>query len=97
MILFHCHSNHGGKSNAKCGQPWVIRAVDRAFGSVSHRLLEFSSCFPRTPPPPPQSTTFSHILAVSRLLSSRNFEVRPSLGHRLEKLRRLVVNHRSDH
>jgi hypothetical protein len=45
----------------------------------------------------PLRTTLYHILAVSRLLSSRNLMVPDPLGHRFGKVRRLVVNQSGDH
>jgi len=42
-FLIHYDSYQGGKSGAKFGQTRAIRAVCRAFGSVFHRLLVFSS------------------------------------------------------
>src|ERR1700757_1997030 len=84
-------SNHGGKSGAKFDQTWAIRAVCRAAGSDFHRLLDFSSYFPRTRLLSPLSTTLYHILAVSRLLSRRNLRVRYPLVRRFGKARSLVV------
>jgi hypothetical protein len=37
------HNQGGGKYDAKLSQSRALRAVYRAFGSVSHRLLVFSS------------------------------------------------------
>jgi hypothetical protein len=42
-FLLNYDCNEGGQINAKVGQTRAIRAVYRAFGSVSHRLLFFSS------------------------------------------------------
>jgi hypothetical protein len=41
FVLFHI--NKGGKSVAKRGQTWAIRAAYRVSGSDFHRLLDFSS------------------------------------------------------
>src|SRR5258708_4125047 len=81
----------GGKSSAKQGQSRAIRAVSRAFGSVSHRLLVFSSSVPRPLLCSPLCTTFYHILAVSRLLSRRNFKVGFPLLDPIQKIPALVV------
>src|ERR1700704_3595630 len=86
---YRCHK--GGQKGAKFTQSRAIRAVCRAFGSVSHRLLVFSSGFPLPLLALPLRTTLYHILAVSRLLSSRNLMVVDPLGHRFGKVRRLVV------
>ena len=93
----HHNSNEGGQSRAKFVQSLAIRAVYRTFGSVFHRLLVFSSCFPRSLLSLPLRTTFYHILAVSRLLSSRNLMVPDPLGHQFGKVRILVVNRSGDH
>src|SRR3954469_20326888 len=45
----------------------------------------------------PLSTTLYHILAVSRLLSSRNLQVNDPLVHSFWKAPSLVVNHLEDH
>src|ERR1700676_2700076 len=90
-------SNQGGQNGAKVVQTRAIRAVYRAYGSVFHRLLVFSSSFPRPLLSLPLRTTLYHILALSRLLSSRNLMVLHPLGHCFEKLRRLVVNQSGDH
>jgi hypothetical protein len=42
-FLTNCHSYQGGKSGAKHGQTWAIRAAYRVSGSDFHRLLDFSS------------------------------------------------------
>jgi len=83
--------NKGGKSGAKVGQSRVVRAVCRAFGSVIHRLLVFSSSFPQVVSSWPLCTTLYHILALSRLLSSRNLRVYPPLRRSFWKIRVLVV------
>src|SRR5580704_6102085 len=91
----NCHE--GGQKGAKFGQSRAIRAVYRAFGSDFHRLLVFSSKFPRPLLSLPLRTTLYHILAVSRLLSRTNLMVDIPLLPRLGKVRRLVVNQTSDH
>src|SRR5581483_456717 len=93
----HCHSNQGGKNGAKFGQTRAIRAVCRTAGSDFHRLLDFSSWLPRTLPLPPLSTTFYHILAVSRLLSSTNLRATRTFVHRFGKTRCLAVYPTADH
>src|SRR3954464_12960700 len=90
-------SFQGGKSGAIHGQSRAIRAVCRAAGSDFHRLLDFSSSIPRPLPLVPLSTTLYHILAVSRLLSSRNLQVNDPLVHSFWKAPSLVVNHLEDH
>src|SRR5579862_2254931 len=87
------HSHEGGKNCAIRGQTLVFRAVFRAFGSLFHRRLIFSSNFPPTLLTSPLRTTLYHILAVSRLLSSRNFEVWGLQGQCPGKARCLVVYH----
>src|SRR5579871_5464072 len=93
--LYDC--TKGGQNCTNSGQSRAIRAVFAAFGSVSHRLLVFSSWHPRTRLLLPLGSTFSHILAVSRLLSSRNLKVFTPLVQSPGKTRTLVVNQSSDH
>src|SRR5579864_9155025 len=87
-ILNHNHSSYGGgKSGAQVVQTRSFRAVYPALGSVSHRLLVSAPKLPIPLPICPLSTTFTHILSLSRLLSSINFEVADPLRHRPMKLR----------
>src|SRR4029077_299096 len=57
----------------------------------------FQLLAPTKLPNPPLSTTLYHILAVSRLLSSRNLQVHIPLIHEFRKSRRLVVNQFEHH
>ncbi|HVI79958.1 MAG TPA: hypothetical protein VM715_17690, partial [Candidatus Acidoferrum sp.] len=66
-------------------------------GRNSTGSSDFSSRFPLTLLFSPLRTTFYHILAVSRLLSSRNLQVHDATNYRYGKPRIVVVNQLCDH
>jgi hypothetical protein len=66
----------GGQNSAKQGRTRAIRAVYRAFGSVFHRLLVFSSKIPRTLLVPPLSTTLYHDLTRKSFIVKQKLDGR---------------------
>src|SRR5215472_15826662 len=90
-VALAARMRNGGKSDRNRGQTRVIRAVVRVSGRVFHRLLDFSSCSHGLLPHLPLSTTITHILAVSRLLSRRNLKARTARVHHPAKVPVLAV------
>src|SRR5580693_3965613 len=77
--------HQGGKNGAKQGQTRAFRAVCRAFGSVSHRLLVFSSKFPRPLLLSPLCATLYHDLNRKSFIVKQKLEgTNPAPGLILE-------------